>query len=74
LEEQVYRLAEEDPSNKVRTGALEVLTEWNPSGYRGAFTRLARDPSYLVAGAAVLGVARVADPAVDLSWMETFES
>jgi len=73
LEEQVYRLAEEDPDNKVRAGALEVLTEWNPSGYRGAFTRLARDPSYLVAGAALMGLARVADPVVDLSWMETFE-
>jgi aminopeptidase N len=74
LEEQVYRLAEEDSSNKVRAGALEVLTEWNPSGYRGAFTRLARDPSYLVAGAALMGLAQMADPAVDLSWMETFES
>jgi len=73
LEEQVYRLAEEDKENKVRAGALEVLTEWNPSGYRGAFTRLARDPSYLVAGAALMGLARVADPAMDLSWMETFE-
>jgi aminopeptidase N len=74
LEEQVYRLAEDDPNNKIRAGALEVLTEWNPSGYRGTFTRLARDPSYLVAGAALMGLARVADPAMELSWMETFES
>jgi aminopeptidase N len=73
LEEKIYQLAEEDPQNKVRAGALEVLTEWNPSGYRGAFTRLARDPSYLVAGAALMGLARVADPAVELSWMGTFE-
>lgn len=73
LEEKIYRLAEEDPQNKVRASALEVLTEWNPSGYRGAFTRLARDPSYLVAGAALMGLARVADPAVELSWMEAFE-
>ena len=73
LEEKIYRLAEEDPNNKVRAGALEVLAEWNPSGYRGAFTRLARDPSYLVAGAALMGLARVADPVVELSWMETFE-
>ena len=73
LEEKIYRLAEEDPNNKVRAGALEVLTEWNPSGYRGAFTRLARDPSYLVAGAALMGLARVADPVMELSWMETFE-
>ncbi len=73
LEEKIYRLAEEDPQNKVRASALEVLTEWNPSGYRGAFTRLARDPSYLVAGAALMGLARVADPVVELSWMETFE-
>lgn len=73
LEGKIYRLAEEDQNNKVRAGALEVLTEWNPSGYRGAFTRLARDPSYLVAGAALMGLARVADPVVELSWMETFE-
>ena len=73
LEGKIYRLAEEDPNNKVRAGALEVLIEWNPSGYRGAFTRLARDPSYLVAGAALMGLARVADPVVELSWMETFE-
>ena len=73
LEGKIYRLAEEDPNNKVRAGALEVLAEWNPSGYRGAFTRLARDPSYLVAGAALMGLARVADPVVELSWMETFE-
>jgi aminopeptidase N len=73
LEEKIYRLAEEDTDNKVRSGALEVLAEWNPSGYRGTFTRLARDPSYLVAGAALMGLARVTDPAVELSWMETFE-
>lgn len=73
LEGKIYRLAEEDPNNKVRAGALEVLAEWNPSGYRGAFTRLARDPSYLVAGAALMGLARVADPVVEFSWMETFE-
>jgi aminopeptidase N len=73
LEEKIYQLAEGDPQNKVRAGALEVLTEWNPSGYRGAFTRLARDPSYLVAGAALMGLARVADPVMELSWMETFE-
>jgi aminopeptidase N len=73
LEGKIYRLAEEDTDNKVRAGALEVLAEWNPSGYRGAFTRLARDPSYLVAGAALMGLARVTDPAVELSWMEAFE-
>lgn len=73
LEGKIYRLAEEDPNNKVRSGALEVLAEWNPSGYRGAFTRLARDPSYLVAGAALMGLVSVADPMVELAWMETFE-
>ena len=73
LEGKIYRLAEEDSNNKVRSGALEVLAEWNPSGYRGTFTRLARDPSYLVAGAALMSLAAVADPMVELSWMETFE-
>lgn len=73
LEAEVYRLAEEDPQNKVRATALEVLTEWNPSAYRGAMMRLARHPSYLVAGAALMGLARMEEPKVDLSWMETFE-
>ena len=73
LEAEVYRLAEGDPQNKVRATALEVLTEWNPSAYRGAMMRLARDPSYLVAGAALMGLARMEEPKVDLSWMETFE-
>ena len=35
--------------------------------------RLARDPSYLVAGAALMGLAGVEEPKVDLSWMESFE-
>lgn len=73
VEEVVYQLAEEDAQNKVRAAALEVLVEWNSAAYRGAMMRLARDPSYLVAGAALMGLARMDDPAVDNSWMEGFE-
>ena len=73
VEAEVYRLVEEDPENKVRAGALEVLTVWNPTAYKGAMMRLARDPSYLVAGAALMGLAGVEEPKVDLSWMESFE-
>lgn len=73
LEAEVYRLAEEDSHTKVRAGALEVLTEWNPTAYQGAMMRLARAPSYLVAGAALMGLARLEEPKVDASWMETFE-
>lgn len=73
VEAVVYQLAEEDAQNKVRAAALEVLVEWNSAAYRGAMMRLARDPSYLVAGAALMGLARMDDPAVDNSWMEGFE-
>ncbi|MCM0060427.1 MAG: M1 family peptidase [Algoriphagus sp.] len=73
IEAEVYRLAEEDPENKVRAGALEVLTEWNATAYKGAMMRLARDPSYLVAGAALMGLAGLEDSKVELSWVETFE-
>jgi aminopeptidase N len=73
LEVEVYRLAEEDPENKVRAGALEVLTGWNPTAYKGAMMRLARDPSYLVAGAALMGLALLEESKVETSWMETFE-
>lgn len=69
----IYQLAEEDVQNKVRAAALDVLVEWNPAAYRGALVRLARDPSYLVAGAALMGLARMEGPGVDNSWMEGFE-
>jgi aminopeptidase N len=35
--------------------------------------RLARDPSYLVAGAALMGLALLEESKVETSWMETFE-
>jgi len=73
LEAEVYRLAEEDPENKVRSSALEVLTGWNPTAYKGAMMRLARDPSYLVAGAALMGLALLEESRVETSWMESFE-
>jgi aminopeptidase N len=73
LEAEVYRLAEEDPENKVRAGALEVLTGWNPTAYKGAMMRLARDPSYLVAGAALMGLALLEESKMETSWMESFE-
>ena len=73
LEAEVYRLAEEDPENKVRSSALEVLTGWNPTAYKGAMMRLARDPSYLVAGAALMGLALLEESKVETSWMESFE-
>jgi len=35
--------------------------------------RLARDPSYLVAGAALMGLALLEESKVETSWMESFE-
>ena len=73
LEQEIYRLAEEDPENKVRAGAVEVLSEWSPLAYRESFIRLARHPSYLVAGAALMGLARLEESKVEATWMEAFE-
>ena len=73
LEERVYALVEKDPHNSVRAAAIDLLAAWNPSAYHGAFVRLSRDPSYLVAGAALMGLVLGQEPKVALSVVESFE-
>jgi aminopeptidase N len=73
LEGKVYTMAEGDPHNSVRAAAIDLLAAWNPSAYQGAFIRLSRDPSYLVAGAALMGVVLGQEPKVSLAVVESFE-
>jgi aminopeptidase N len=73
LEGRVYALAEGDPHNSVRAAAIDLLAAWNPSAYQGAFIRLSRDPSYLVAGAALMGLVLGREPKISLAVVESFE-
>jgi aminopeptidase N len=73
LEGKVYALVEGDPHNSVRAAAIDLLAAWNPSAYQGAFVRLSRDPSYLVAGAALMGLVLGQEPKISLEVVESFE-
>jgi aminopeptidase N len=73
LEGRVYELAERDPHNSVRAAAIDLLAAWNPSAYQSAFIQLSRDPSYLVAGAALMGLVLGQEPKVSLAVVESFE-
>jgi len=73
LEEQVFALGNQDTKNEVKAAAIDVLTEWNPDAYQNAFQRWVRHPSYLVAGAALMGLAYGKDPAMPLDYMVSFE-
>jgi len=73
LEERVYAIAEGDSHNSVRAAAIDLLAAWNPSAYQTTFVRLSRDPSYLVAGAALMGLVLGQEPKVTLNVVESFE-
>jgi aminopeptidase N len=53
LEERLFELAESDPKNTVRLGAIELLSAIDPDKYSPAFLRWINHPSYYVAGAAL---------------------
>lgn len=53
LEEVVYQLAENDPKNTVRLGAIELLSVMDADKYANDFLRWVNHPSYYVAGAAL---------------------
>lgn len=53
LEESLFELAENDPKNTVRLGAIELLSAIDPDKYSQAFLRWMNHPSYYVAGAAL---------------------
>jgi aminopeptidase N len=53
LEDILFELAENDPKNTVRLGAIELLSTIDPDKYSPAFLRWMNNPSYYVAGAAL---------------------
>ncbi|MEX2512335.1 MAG: M1 family metallopeptidase [Cyclobacteriaceae bacterium] len=53
IEEKILNMAEEDPRNAVRAGAIEVLANLAPLKYETLFYRLINEPSYQIAGAAL---------------------
>lgn len=54
LEESIFDLAEKDPKNSVRSAAIDLLGAIDSEKYHQAFRRWSRDPSYLVAGSALM--------------------
>jgi aminopeptidase N len=53
LENRLFEMAESDPKNSVRLGAIELLSVIDADKYSPAFLRWINDPSYYVAGAAL---------------------
>ena len=53
LEGTLYTIAEKDPKNSVKLGAIELLAVMDSDKYSAAFLRWMNDPSYYVAGTAL---------------------
>ncbi|SNS37761.1 aminopeptidase N [Belliella buryatensis] len=53
LEKTLFELAENDPKNTVRAGAIELLALLDPDKYSTSFLTWMNHPSYYVAGAAL---------------------
>lgn len=56
LEEKIYALADSDPKNSVRAGAIDLLAKINPEKYQTSFIRYVNHPSYLIASSALMGI------------------
>lgn len=72
LEGKVYSIAEIDPRNSVRAGALDALSVAMPEKYQFAFREMVQDSSYLVAGSALMGVVDY-NEGIDQAFIEEFE-
>lgn len=72
IEESVYEIAEKDPENSVRAGAIDMLGTLDPDKYFNAFVRLANDSSYLVASSALMAMNLAVETTVDSELMERF--
>lgn len=70
LEEVIYDLVENDPKNSVRSAAIDLLGQWEPDKYSSTFKRLANNPSYLIAGSALMALVQAEDIPVDVDLIE----
>ncbi len=59
IEAIIAALAAKDPSNQVREMAIDALGALNKSSYKELYLKLAKDSSYLVAGAALDALEKV---------------
>lgn len=71
LEELVYDLVENDPRNSVRSAAIDVLGIWEPEKYAPTFRRLANNPSYLIAGSALMAMIQGEENSIDAEFIES---
>ena len=71
LEELVYDLVENDPRNSVRSAAIDVLGLWEHEKYASTFKRLANNPSYLIAGSALMAMIQAEEDTVDADLIES---
>ncbi|WP_087149449.1 M1 family aminopeptidase [Algoriphagus resistens] len=74
LARKVVYLAENDPRNSVRAGAIDVLAAFSPDDYYSTFLELAKDSSYLVAGSALMGLVSMESQEPDSLLMESYAS
>lgn len=72
IEEMIYTIAEKDPKNSVRAAAIDLLAAWDPDKYQNTFLRLVNEPSYLVAGSALMGLVNAVENPVDAMVIERF--
>ncbi|MEB2775652.1 M1 family metallopeptidase [Algoriphagus sp. D3-2-R+10] len=74
LARKIANLAENDPRNSVRAGAIDVLSAFSPDDYYSTFLELAKGSSYLVAGSALMGLVSMESQKVDSLLIESYAS
>ena len=72
LEEKIYKIAESDPRNSVKAGAIDVLADFDPDKYHSSFIRMVNDSSYLVAGSALMGLMSASEQQINPDLVERF--
>ena len=73
MEQQVLRLAAQDPMSTVREDAINVLSKMNKTSYQPYFEKWINDSSYTVAGAALAALEQL-DSAKALSIAKQFST
>ncbi|TFV93417.1 M1 family peptidase [Algoriphagus kandeliae] len=72
VEDRVYQIAEQDPENSVRAGAIDLLGTLDGDKYFTAFVRMANDSSYLVASSALMAMNLATETEIDPELMDRF--
>ena len=74
IEELVYDLVENDPKNSVRSAAIDLLGQWASDKYFLTFKRLTNNPSYLIAGSALMAMIQAEEVSVDSDLINSLAS